>query len=303
MTSALQTFRRWFGSPRPTWACEFTSSHVVVAGVDSSRARVSGRAAVPLPAGALVGSSSARNIVNAEAVEAAAKEALRQAGARGFEICVVIPDDAARIAFLTTENPPAKAAERDAFVRWKLKKSLPFDADTAQMAYRILGPTPGDAKGVDMVVTLSPRTVVQEYEELLEKLGFHAGYVVPSTLAVIGLFDGGPAGGGDALLVKLTPESMTTTVFQNRRPRFYRRVGLGPLYDAVYPTVMYYQDKMNGAALSSAWVCGLAGDEAAQSAELQEKLGVTVRRMEPRNIDDAYKPALGALDFAWAKSI
>jgi type IV pilus assembly protein PilM len=225
---------------------------------------------------------------------------IQQAGVRGFEICVVIPDESSRIAFLSTENPPSKPQEREAFVRWKLKKSVPFDVDSAQVAYKVLGPSSGDEKGVDILVALSPRSIVLEYETLLEQLGFHAGYVVPSTLAVLSLFSP-PA--EDVLLIKLAPDSITTTVFQNRRPQFFRRVGDMELYDAVYPTVMYYQDKLGGAALSAALVCGYDRDPTPEIRELQEKLGVPVRRMDPKSVDDIYKPALGALDWVWANSI
>jgi hypothetical protein len=298
----LEPIKRLLRSPRPQWACEFTSAHVVVAGVDAGRRRVAGKAAVSLGPESLAASLSERNLVRADAVEDAMRQALHGAGARGFEICAVIPDEAARIAFLTTESPPSKPAECEAFVRWKLKKSVPFDADTAQLAYRILGPAAGDARGVDMMVALSPRAVVREYEDLLERLGFHAGYVVPSTLAA-GSLVRAVAPGEDALLVKLCSDGITTTVFQNRHPRFFRRVGAMPAFDAVYPTLMYYQDKLGGRAFAHVWVCGYDREPHAEIEELRDKLGVAVKRMDPHNVEDLYKPALGALDYAWADSI
>ena len=124
---------------------------------------------------------------------------------------------------------------------------------------------------------------------------------VPSTLATMNLF---PAGAGeDVLLVKMAPESVTTTVFQKNRPRFYRRVGRIPIYDAVYPTMMYYQDKLGGTTLASALVCGYDKDPQSEISQLQDKLGVPVRRMEPKSVDDIYKPALGAVDLIWANLI
>jgi type IV pilus assembly protein PilM len=268
--------------------------------VDSGRRRVSGSIIATLPDETIAGSLSDKNFLNPDAVLEITRDVIQQAGARGFEICVVIPDESSRIAFLSTESPPSKPQEREAFVRWKLKKSVPFDVDSAQVAYKVLGPSSGDVKGVDILVALSPRSIIVEYETLLERLGFHAGYVVPSTLAVLSLF---PAPVEDVLLVKLAPESITTTVFQNRRPQFFRRVGNIGVYDAVYPTVMYYQDKLGGAAFSSAVVCGYDRDPRPEIEELQEKLGVPVRRMDPKNVDDIYKPALGALDWVWANSI
>jgi len=221
-SSVLEPLRQLFRAPRPHWAVEFTPRHVIVAGVDSARKRVAGSIAKALPSDALVGSLSERNIADSDAVFDVTKSALREAGARGFEISVVLPDESSRIAFLTVDSLTGGAQERETFVRWKLKKSVPFDVDAAQIAYQVLGPHVGDdAKGVDIVVALSPKSIVHEYEELLEKLDFHAGYVVPSTLAAMNLAasQAHSAVAEDALLVKLAPESITTTVFQGGRPR------------------------------------------------------------------------------------
>jgi hypothetical protein len=70
-----------------------------------------------------------------------------------------------------------------------------------------------------------------------------------------------------------------------------------PLYDAVYPTMMYYQDKLGGTTLSSATVCGYDNDLFSEMEELEDRLKVPVRGMEPRNTEDIYKPALGAAGF------
>jgi len=302
-SSLLSPIKRFFRSPRPLWACEFTSRHVIVAGVDSSHKRVAGRAVEPLPENAISGSLAGKNLIDMDAVHDITRDAIRRAGVRGLEMSVVIPDDSSRIALVAAENLAGKAEEREAFLRWKLKKTVPFDVDTAQLAYQVLGPREGpEGKGVDVIVALSPRSVVQEYEELLERLDIHAGYVLPSTVAAMNMGPQGSAGSRaeDVLFVKVAPDSIATIVFQNRRPRFYRRVGEMPLYDAVYPTMMYYQDKLGGTTLSSATVCGYDNDLFSEMEELEDRLKVPVRGMEPRNTEDIYKPALGAAGFVWA---
>ena len=305
-SSLLSPIKRFLGSPRPLWACEFTARHVIVAGVDSSHKKIAGRAVEPLPADAITGSLAGKNLVDSGVVLDITKDAMRRAGVRGFEVSVVIPDDSCRIALVTAESLAGKEEDREAFLRWKLKKSVPFDVDSAQIAYEVLGPHEGTGgKGVDVLVALSPRSIVQEYEELLEKLDIHAGCVVPSTIAVMNLRPSPPAGSRpeDALFVKVAPDSIATTIFQDNRARFYRRVAEMPLYDAVYPTMMYYQDKLGGKHLSSATVCGYDSDLFAEMEELEERLSVPVRGMEPRTVEDIYKPALGAAGFVWANLI
>ena len=83
-----------FKPQAPLWACEVTSKHVIVAGVNARRNQVAGRIAVDLPPGK-----------NIEAARYAMRQALTQAGFKGSEIAVVVPDEMARIAFLTVEKP------------------------------------------------------------------------------------------------------------------------------------------------------------------------------------------------------
>jgi hypothetical protein len=116
--------------------------------------------------------------------------------------------------------------------------------------------------------------------------------VLPSTLAALNLFT---APADDVLFVKVAPDCITTTVFQNRRLQFYRRVTDLPVYDAVYPTIMYYQDKLGGQSLDRLVVCGYDSDLRESLELIRIKLGLTAQRMEPKSIDDIYKPALGAV--------
>ena len=278
--SFVETITEFFKPQPPLWACELTSKHVIVAAVNSHRNKIAEKFGADLPGDGKL--ESARPVV---------QQLLSQVGFKGSEIAVVVPDESARIAFLTAEHPSKNSEEQQTFIRWKLKKSIPFDVDTAQIAYRILGPHRGGT-GVDFLVALSPRSVVQEYEELFSSLDIQAGIVLPSTLAALNLLT---TVAGDTLFVKVAPDCITTTVFQNRRIQFYRRVTDLSLYDAIYPTMLYYQDKLGGQAFERLSVCGYDASLQASMDEVQEKLGLIPQRMEPKSVEDIYKPALGAV--------
>ena len=278
--SFVETTTEFFKPQAPLWACELTSKHVIVAGVNSRRMQITDKVAADLPREG-----------NIEAARPIVRQVLSEAGFKGSEIAVVVPDEMARIAFLTAEKPSRNPEEQLTFIRWKLKKSIPFDVDTAQVAYRILGPH-RSGTAVDILVALSPRSMVQEYENLFESLEIHAGLVLPSTLAALNLLT---APAGDTLFVKVAPDCVTTTVFQNRRVQFYRRVTDVSLYDAVYPTVLYHQDKLGGQTFERLYVCGYDADLQGPMDDLQEKLGLAPQHIEPKSIDDIYKPALGAI--------
>ena len=94
-------------------------------------------------------------------------------------------------------------------------------------------------------------TVIQEYENLFDSMDIHAGLVMPSTLAALGLF--------------IPPQpircfSRLPCVHHNiglsaGRMQFYRRVVDVSAYEAVYSTLMYYEDKLGGDALGQLVVC------------------------------------------------
>jgi len=286
---------------RPLWACEFTSRHLIVAGVNSSRKKLTAKGISTLSENAVAGSLLEKNIVDHGGVFEFLKELMSETGFKGHEIGVVIPDDSARISFITAETLPVSEEERTAFIRWKLKKTVPFEIDTAQIAYNVMGArSSGDNKGTDLLVTLSPRSVIEEYEQLMEELGYEAGFVIPSSLAALNLY-AVPA--GDVLFLKIAPGCIATTIFRNGQAEFYRKVAETPLFDAIYPTLMYYQDKMSGGGLSGITVCGYDMDLGSELSELQDRLHLPVQRLGPKGIDDIFKPVLGAVDVVWANLI
>lgn len=281
MSSVTQLFR----PPMPLWACEFTAHQVIIAGVDAKRTRIQSKVSTELSATS-----------DPERRRSTLREILRLAAFKGSEIAIVIPDETARITFVTAEKLPKTLQEQQTFIRWKLKKTVPFDVDTAQLAFRVVGT---GSSGTELLVALSPRDVIERYESWLDELDIHPGLVVPSTLAALNLM---PAPAEDTLFVKITADAVTTTVFQNRQVGFYRRVVGVNLYESVYPTLLYYQDKMGGTALRHMTVCSSL-DARDAIAELQDKTGIAAQPLEPRSVEDLYKPALGAVHLSWANLI
>ncbi|HLH31765.1 MAG TPA: hypothetical protein VKY31_11220, partial [Terriglobia bacterium] len=104
----LETVTDVFKPQVPLWACELTAKHVIVAGVNSRRTRISDKWAAELPPG-----------TQPAAARVQVRDVLNQVGFRGSEIVVVIPDETARIAFLTAETTSRNIEEQQTFIRWK----------------------------------------------------------------------------------------------------------------------------------------------------------------------------------------
>jgi len=297
----LEPVTQLFRPQLPLWACEFTSRHLIVAGVSSSRKKITAKGISTLAPHTVTGSLLDTNITDNGSVFEFLKSLVRETGVKGSEIGVVIPDDSARISFISTETLPGSEEERTAFIRWKLKKTVPFDIDSAQIAYNVVATRAfGEDKGTDLLVALSPRAVIEEYELLMDSLGMEAGFVIPSTLAALNLF---AVPTGDVLFLKIAPGCIATTIFRSGKAEFYRKVAETPLFDAIYPTLMYYQDKLNGSGLTGVTVCGYDTDLGSELSELQDRLNVPVQKLGPKSVDDIFKPVLGAVDVVWANLI
>jgi type IV pilus assembly protein PilM len=129
-------------------------------------------------------------------------------------------------------------------LRWKLKKSVPFEVDETLLSY-MLQPSRGD--GIDVVTAIARLRIIKEYEALLEPQGLRAGVVLSSTLTAISLLeDSRPT-----LLARLSGTSLTTAIVREGVLAGYRCTELPTtaaeitphlLLEEVYPLAAYYQD-------------------------------------------------------------
>ena len=74
---------------------------------------------------------------NAAAVREAISDALAAVGSRSRDVIVVVPDAAVRIVLLDFEELPERRQDADSVVRFRLKKSLPFEVDDAALSYDV----------------------------------------------------------------------------------------------------------------------------------------------------------------------
>jgi len=118
---------------RPRLACEIRAEGVVAARVAEEKR---GRGEVlmtfaPLPAGALSPGLKVPNLADAAAVTAAVQQALQATNARDRDLTVVVPDAAARVLLLDFDTLPPKRQDALAVVKFRLRKMVPFDVETA----------------------------------------------------------------------------------------------------------------------------------------------------------------------------
>src|SRR5512146_28638 len=145
---------------KPRLACEITPERVIAARATDSGNALDIFVARTLPAGVLHPGMGGANVTNAAALRNTVADALTAVGSRSRDIILVVPDAAIRVALLDFEELPEKRLEADSVVRFRLKKSLPFDVEQASLSYdvhRVNG-------AIKAVAAVAPLTVLSEYE-------------------------------------------------------------------------------------------------------------------------------------------
>jgi type IV pilus assembly protein PilM len=272
---SLQQYRT-----RPRLACEVTVEGVIAARAADKAARLDLFTLRRLASGTVAPGLSAPNIHDGEALRAAVRGALGAVTSKSRDVIVILPDAAIRVLLLEFETLPAKTQDIDPVVRFRLKKSLPFDVDQAAVSYDIRRQN----GAVRVVAAVSPQSVVEEYEAAFRDAGYSPGVVVPSSLAALGLVEAQRP----TLMLKVDPMNVTIAAARNQELCLIRtlenphglQVSPAELADAVLPSVVFFADTF-AAHVEQICVSGVA-----QLRELEDLLhqhtSAEVRELAPR---------------------
>jgi type IV pilus assembly protein PilM len=248
---------RWLEAmPHPHLAIEFAPDRVVAARWKGNS--VDEFTVETLPPAALVPSAVETNIIQAAALKAAMANVVGRLRARDQDVALILPDPVIRVFVQHFDEFPRSAQEAIPMLRWKLKKSIPFEADETVISYMR---QPARAEGVDIVTTLARLRIVREYEALAEGASLYPGVLLSSSLAAISLLEDDKA----TLMARVSGVALTTAIVRGDVLCGYRCTELPAhsgditpkmLLDEIYPVAAYYQDTW-GEGIGSVRVAGL----------------------------------------------
>jgi type IV pilus assembly protein PilM len=281
----------WLAPAPPSVAVELAGRRLTVVELGrGTSAQIVGYASEPLPEGAIVPGPTGLNVPSVPAVADILRRGLERAGVRGSaRAAIIVPDNVARVSMVPFEQLPAKAADAEQLIRWKLKKATPFPIEEAQVSWFVAHTTD---TGPMIAATVARRDVIAQYEAIATTAGLHAGIVDLASFNVMNAVIGaGAASASDWLLVTLAPEATTLTIGRGSDLMFYRhRAGVEDegLSALVHQTAMYHEDRLGGTRFSRVWLCGGGVGPAAEDArrELRDRLGVPVEVVDVRGASE-----------------
>jgi type IV pilus assembly protein PilM len=277
----VQRFDRWLNKmPHPPVVVEIAGPHVAVARWGGKSGRLEDVAVEVLPAGAVMPSTLETNIVQPEAVRAAVRQIFGRVPVDGANVALLMPDLVVRVFILPFDHLPRRASEALSLLRWRLKKSVPFDVEETTVSWMRQG---GREGGLEVVTGVARQSIVREYEALLESLGVRAGIALSSTLATLPLLDEH----GSTLLARICGKTLTTAIVRGTNLCLYRSTELRSdaatldpqaVLDEIFPAVAYYQDCW-GETIDRARLSGFGSAESSFAQTLSEEIKVPAGSM------------------------
>jgi type IV pilus assembly protein PilM len=214
------------------------------------------------------------NIVDADELLRAVRESAPPIPkAKRRDVALIIPDYCTRISVLDFDDFPADPKEQLSLVRFRMKKAVPYDVESAAVSY---WPQNLGEKKFDVVVVVAPVEIVARYEAPFRAAGLNPGLVVPSGIAALNLLE--PS--GLSVIAKLTGNVLTVMVTDKGRLRLVRCLELTESSVAevaadLYPTFVFVEDNL-GAKAEKLLLCGFGGMLQEARRRFSEELGIEV---------------------------
>jgi type IV pilus assembly protein PilM len=247
---------------RPAVACEIRPEGVIAARGGKKHGETV-LAFSPLHEGAVASGLKVPNLVDASAVRSALQSALGDINARTGAITLIVPDASARVLLLDFDTLPSKRQEALSVVRFRLRKMVPFDVEGAAVSYQVMSQKNGQ---LNVLVTVMPGEVLEEYENAVREAGYEPGAVLPSTLAAAAALESDSA----TLMVNRAGASVTTAVTQGDEMLLHRSMDLPAepmareeeMAQAVITALAWYEDTLKTLP-STMYYAGMGGASAA----------------------------------------
>jgi type IV pilus assembly protein PilM len=267
--------------PPPELVCEFSDAGIAYARLGQEREI----GFAQLAPGVVRVSPVEDNVRDPDALAAEVRRIAGESGGRKRRpAAVILPDYSARLSVLDFDSFPTAPAEQLSLVRFRVKKTVPYDVETAAVQY-FVQPRAGQAKKLDVVVGMIPMDIVARYEAPFRAAGLQPGLVTTSTLAALGLLDGAAtAANSVALFVKLTGRTLTVCALRGGALRMVRTVELADvtgheINNILYPTVAYIEDELE-ALPSTIYLCGFESIQEQVAGVWQSELGLSATPIE-----------------------
>ena len=227
---------------KPKLACEISADRVLAGRVSDDASGLESCAAKELAPGSVVPDLVENNLRQRDVVRSGIQEALGSVGGRSHDVIAIVPDAAVRVMLVEFDTLPSDQEEALGVVRFRLKKSLPFDVEKAKVSYH----AQKIGNEVKVVAAVALGSVIEDYESAFRDAGFAPGVVLPSTLAALGAADGKKP----TMVIKVDALTTSIAILNEEQLQLFRTlenargvtINGEQLAEEVYPSIVFFQD-------------------------------------------------------------
>jgi type IV pilus assembly protein PilM len=270
--------KRWLSDPPPERVFEITEYSLA-----DAVSRTPGQPnEMTLEERGLIASPSVPNIQQRQLYKAPLEGLAAQERSKRTTTALVIPDYAVRMTVLDFEQFPEGEQERIALLRFRLRKTVPFPIDDAQLSYSIQLEQKGH---IEVLAATMARPILEEYETIFTDAGYRVGVVTPSSLAALPLCETGEK--GTTLLVKAAGPILSLLLIDQGKVRLVRCLDLtsdelemqrgGNKAQAVTPlvqqTLAFAEDQLNQ-KVSRALLCGFEEETEPVASQMEQEFAI-----------------------------
>jgi type IV pilus assembly protein PilM len=262
---------------KPRLACEIAPDRVLAGRLLDHGGGLEECAARELAPGSVVPDLVENNIRQRETVRAGIESALGSVSGRARDVIAIVPDAAVRVMLVDFDTLPSDLEEALGVVRFRLKKSLPFDVEKAKVSFH----AQKVSDEVRVVAAVGLATVIEDYESVFRDAGYSPGVVLPSMLAALGAADGKRP----TMVVKVDAHTTSIAILNEDQLQLFRTLENSrgvtitgeQLAEEVYPSVVFFQDTYH-LNIERIYVAGLSEAGGAAPA-LRAQTGADVQEL------------------------
>jgi type IV pilus assembly protein PilM len=185
------------------------------------------------------------NLRSPELVSNAIRDALNQVSPQTQDVTLVLPDVSIRVFLLDFDSLPGDNASAVPILRFRLRKVVPFDVESASITYQVLS---RNDTGCKVLVAIMPTAILAEYEAVVRAAEYEPGVVLSSSLAALAALDSPDP----ALTVSLGDRWLTTCITRGNELLLYRTldlaadpgIRLAETQRDIAVAAAYYEDKL-----------------------------------------------------------
>jgi type IV pilus assembly protein PilM len=262
---------------KPKLACEIAADRILAGRVSENGDLVEVCASRELAPGTVIPDLIEPNLKQKLELARVLREVLGSVSGRSRDVTAILPDSAVRVAMLDFDTLPSGREDAEGVIRFRLKKSLPFDVDKSKVSYHVQN----SSGALRVVAAVVLNTVLEDYESAFQEAGFSPGVVLPSMLAALGAVDAGQP----TLVVKVDARTIGIAILDQQQVLLFRTLenprGVAitgeQLAEEIYPSVVFFQDtyQLN---ISRILIAGLPESVGAAPA-LQAQTGAEVAEL------------------------